>query len=199
MTILLPTREVLMRSTDRGWTYADWEQLPDDGRRYEVLDGVLYMSTAPSPRHQRISLQIVLSFVEQIDRRGHELTFYAPIGVIMSGADPVQPDIVVVRTDDLGMITEQRIVGVPTLVVEILPPSNAEYDLVTKRELYARAGVPEYWVVRPRERAILVHTQPEQTLAHYLQVQHIRPAEELLSPTLPFRAPIAPFFADFPS
>ncbi len=115
MTSSLPTREILMKSTDQGWTLADWELLPDDGRRYEIVAGVLYLSTAPSPLHQRISLQIVLSLVEQIDRRGVGLTFYAPIGVIMPGADPVQPDIVVVRTEDLGIVTEQRIVGVPSL------------------------------------------------------------------------------------
>lgn len=198
MTSSLPTREILMKSTDQGWTLADWELLPDDGRRYEIVEGVLYMSTAPSPRHQRISLQIVLSLVEQIDRRGVGLTFYAPIGVIMPGADPVQPDIVVVRTEDLEIVTEQRIVGVPSLIVEILSPSNAEYDLVTKRALYARAGVPEYWVVRPREDDILVHTRPEPTRGHYLQLQHIASDAVLASPTLPFRAPIGPFFADLP-
>ncbi len=69
---------------------------------------------------------------------------------------------------------------------------------MTKRALYARVGVPEYWVVRPREDDILVHTRPELTLGHYLQVQHIAPDAVLASPTLPFRVPIGPFFADLP-
>lgn len=198
MTILLPDREVFMRSTDRTWTYELWEQLPDDGHRYEVLDGVLYLSTAPSPRHQRISLLMALEFVDQIDRRGLGRTYLAPIGVVMPGADPVQPDIVVILSEQAEIITAKRIVGIPALLVEILSPSNADYDLVTKRDVYARAGVPEYWVVRQDERDILVHTQPEIATGRYLQVQHVGLDGELVSPTLPFRAPIAPFFADDP-
>jgi Uma2 family endonuclease len=196
MTILLQDREVFMHTTDRTWTYELWEQLPDDGHRYEVLDGVLYMSTAPSPRHQRISLNMTLEFVVQIDRRGLGATYYAPIGVVMPFADPVQPDIVVVLAEQAGIVTARRIVGIPALLVEILSPSNADYDLVTKREMYARAGVPEYWVVRPVERDILVHTEPELATGRYLQVQHVMPEGELVSPTLPFRASIAPFFAE---
>lgn len=195
MTILTLDRELLMRSADAGWTYEQWEQLPDDGWCYEVLDGVLYMSTAPSPRHQRISLNMVLTLVEQVDRRGLGVTFYAPIGVVMPFADPVQPDIVVVLAEQADIVTDRRIVGVPALLVEILSPSNAAYDLTIKAELYARAGVPEYWVVRPAERDLLLHSQPEPAAGRYLQVQHIAPDGELDSPTLPFRAPIAPFFA----
>lgn len=196
MTITLPDRELLMRSADGGWTYEQWEQLADDGHRYEVLDGVLYMSTAPSPRHQQISLNITLELVEQINRRGLGTTFYAPIGVVMPFADPVQPDIVVVLAAQAGIITDRRIVGVPALLVEILSPSNAAYDLTIKAEIYARAGVPEYWIVRPIERDLLRHSRPEPATGRYLQVDHIAPDGEQHSPTLPFRAPLAPFFAD---
>lgn len=196
MIAQLADRDVLMRSADSGWNFEQWEQLADDGWRYEVLDGVLYMSTAPSPRHQRISLNMALLLVEQIDRRGLGETFDAPIGVMMPFATPVQPDIVVVLAEQEEIISDQRIVGVPALLVEILSPSNAAYDLEIKANLYARAGVPEYWVVRPDERDILVHSSPEPASGRYLQVRHVVPDGELRSPTLPFRAPIAPFFAD---
>ncbi len=196
MTITLPDRELLLRSVDGGWTCEQWEQLPDDGHRYEVLDCVLYMSTAPSPRHQRISLNITLELARQIDDPGLGLTFYAPIGVVMPSADPVQPDIVVVLAAQDDIITDRRIVGVPALLVEILSPSNAAYGLTVKAEVYARAGVPEYWIVRPAERDLLLHSRPEPATGRYLQVDHIAPDGEVHSPTLPFRAPLAPFFAD---
>jgi Uma2 family endonuclease len=194
MTILLTDRDVLMRSADREWNFELWEQLPDDGYRYEVLDGVLYMSTAPSTQHQRIHRRMLFELVGQLDERGIGETLYAPYGVIMPFSNPVQPDIIFVRAEQGDIVTDKRIVGVPALLVEILSPSNADYDLVTKLEMYARAGVPEYWVARPNERDFLIHTEPETATGRYLQVQHVAPDGELVSPTLPFRAPIARFF-----
>ncbi|MFN8515430.1 MAG: Uma2 family endonuclease [Chloroflexia bacterium] len=195
--ISTPIRETLLRSVDATWTAADWEQLPhDDGRRYEIIGGVLYVRTAPSLRHQRIARQVVLRLHQQLDSRALGMTLWPPIGVFMSGADPVQPDILVILVADYAIIGERRIDGVPALVVEILSPSNPEHDLVTKRAAYARVGVPEYWVFRPEERDILVHSDPDPATGLYLQVARIPATGELLSPTLPFRAPVTTFFTD---
>ena len=94
------------------------------------------------------------------------------------------------------MIDDRRVNGVPALIVEVLSPSNAEYDQGIKRAAYARAGVPEYWIVRPAERDILVHSRPDRGTAQYQTITHVSPDGELVSPTLPFRAPIATFFTD---
>jgi hypothetical protein len=83
--------ELVTRSLDANWNYARWEQLPEDGNRYEVIDGVLYMTTAPSFFHQWIIRQIVFALAEQIDRPGIGLTMWSPIGLLMPGCDPVQP------------------------------------------------------------------------------------------------------------
>lgn len=195
MTALLQDRDVLMRSADANWTFELWEQLPHDEYRYEIIDGVLYMSTAPSPDHQRIDRNMLFSLHGQIDRRGRGETFYAPIGLIMPGASPVQPDLVVVLAEDAGIVGPKRIEGIPALVVEILSPSTVEYDLVTKRAIYARAGVPEYWAVHPVQRDLVVHSDPDTLLGDYRSVAIIPPDGELVSPTLPFRAPVASFFA----
>jgi Uma2 family endonuclease len=195
MTIMLQDREVLMRSTDADWTYELWEQLPHDEYRYEVIAGVLYMSTAPSPDHQRIDRNVFLALHEQIDRRGLGETFFSPIGLVIPGATPVQPDLVVVLAEDAGIVSAKRIEGIPALVVEILSPSTVDYDLITKRDIYAGAGVPEYWAIRPAERDLILHSDPDPFTRAYRRVEHIPPDSDLVSPTLPFRAPVASFFA----
>ena len=116
----------------------------------------------------------------------------------MPGCDPIQPDIVVVRTADLDIFHDRHIYGVPALLVEVLSPSNAMIDTETKRRAYARAGVPEYWIVRPAERDVLVLSQPDPGLGAYLQSIHVDTTGELQSPTLPLRTLIAPFFAGAP-
>src|SRR3712207_2238448 len=121
MTSTMP--ELALRSHDATWNRARWEQLPADGNRYEVIDGVLYMTTAPSNFHQWIIRQTAREFFQQIDDRGVGITLWAPIGLFMPGCDPVQPDLLVVRAADLGIIREGRIHGVPALLVEVLSPS----------------------------------------------------------------------------
>jgi len=190
--------ELTTRSLDAGWNYARWSQLPDDGNRYEVIDGVLYMTTAPSFFHQWIASRIIRMLQAQIEDAGVGLVAFAPIGLLMPGCDPVQPDIVVVRSEDRGMIYNRRINGVPALIVEILSPRNAEKDTAIKRAAYARAGVPEYWIVRPTERDVLVLSQPDFALGGYLHTLTFTLSQELISPTLPLRAAVASLFAGSP-
>lgn len=197
MSIETVTPELVTRSLDASWDYARWSRLPDDGNRYEVIDGVLYMTTAPSFFHQWIIRQIVFALAEQIDRAGVGLTTWSPIGLLMPGCDPVQPDVVVVRSEERGMIYDRRINGVPALIVEVLSPSNAEKDTEIKRAAYARAGLPEYWIVRPAERDVIVLSRPDPA-GLFLQATTVAPDGDLSSPTLPFVAAVAGFFAGSP-
>ncbi len=198
-TLTAPSKpDLLLQSSESSWNRQRWEHLGDDGNRYEVIDGVLYMSTAPRPVHQMVSRLAQRQLYVQIDDRGIGITFDAPIGLFMPGCDPVQPDLLVIRTEDFDMIRAEGIEGIPALLVEILSPSSRTHDLVTKLTAYARAGVPEYWVFRPRERDVLVHSNPEPGTGLYLQVTHIPLDGELVSPTLPFRAPVASFFPNLP-
>ena len=152
------------------WTYADWEELSDNGNRYEIIDGVLYMTTAPRSFHQWIIKQLVRYIAIPAEDQGLAFGFPAPVGVIMPGCDPVQPDFVVVLASRKSIFRERRIMDVPDLLVEILsPPPQAEvkasfinkaYDQQVKLEAYARAGVPEYAIVDPRAR-ILSHYRLE--------------------------------------
>jgi Uma2 family endonuclease len=198
MTVTTMLPELALRSPEADWDRARWETLPDDGNRYEVIDGVLYMTTAPSSFHQWIIRQIVFALAPQIDTPGVGITLWSPIGLFMPGCDPVQPDILVVRTVDLDMFQDSRIYGIPALLIEVLSPSNPNQDTRVKRGAYARAGVPEYWIVRPASRDALVCSQPDAMLGDYAQVQHVSPDSELVSPTLPIRSLIAGFFAGAP-
>ena len=190
--------DLALRSLEATWDRTGWAMLPDDGNRYEVIDGVLYMTTAPSSFHQWIVYQIGRMLGEQINDTGAGVTFPAPIGVFIPGCDPVQPDLVVVRREDLGIFHDRHIYGVPALIVEVLSPSNADVDTGTKRDAYARCGVPEYWIVRPASRDVLVLSQPDPQLNDYLESAYVPPEGELHSPTLPIRTPIGRFFAGAP-
>jgi Uma2 family endonuclease len=198
MTVISELPELMLRSADAAWDRAKWEQLPDDGNRYEVIDGVLYMTTAPSAFHQWILRQIIRILYAQIDDTNIGITFWSPMGVFMPGCDPVQPDLLVIRTSDLSIIHDRRVYGVPALLIEVLSPSNAEKDTEIKRKAYAQAGVPEYWIVRPSTRDVLVYTEPDDALGNYVQSQRVAPDAELVSPTLPIRTAISNFFAGAP-
>ena len=187
--------ELVLHSAEANWDRERWDELPDDGNRYEIIDGVLYMSTAPSPFHQWISRQTQRLLYRQLDDRGLGITFDAPVGLFMPGCDPVQPDLLVLRPDDRSLILERRIETIPLLLVEILSPSNPQHDLVLKRQAYARAGVSEYWVIRPQERDLLLHSEPEPTSGQFLRVQRVAADGELVSHTLPIRTPLAALFA----
>jgi Uma2 family endonuclease len=128
-------------------TYQDWLRLPDDGGRYEIVDGEIFMTPAPSIRHQDISSRLHSRLGPFLESSGAGRLFAAPTGVRFSDDVVVQPDLLVVLAEHRSRIAEQVIDGPPDLVVEILSPGTARRDLVAKRELYARFGVPEYWIV----------------------------------------------------
>ncbi|MBI1281458.1 MAG: Uma2 family endonuclease [Anaerolineaceae bacterium] len=170
------------------WTYADWETLPADDNRYEIIDGVLYRSTSPSAFHQWIIKRLVTKIGTQAEEQGLAYIYFAPIGVIMPGCDPIQPDFVVVRAGRESIIHERGIRGVPDLIAEVLSPGNHDYDEEVKKAAYENAGVPEYLIVDPITR----------TVRHFLLNNHreygeprIYTATDTLAldclPTLPIR------------
>lgn len=157
-TLVIPTDASAVVGPPQGqWTRADWEALPDDGRRYEIIDGSLYMSTAPSSFHQWICQRLYRHLGIPAEDRGLAYTFLAPVGVFMPNCDPVQPDFVVVRLEHRDIIHDRRIFGVPDLIIEVLSPGSADYDEKVKLFAYARAGVPEYGIVDPARRELRLH------------------------------------------
>jgi Uma2 family endonuclease len=133
------------------WTYDDLLRMPEpqDGKRYEVIDGELVVSPSPSTRHQFVSVQVSAALWREIQDAGRGLMFHAPVDVVLSWSRVVIPDLVAVRADRLAIIERRAIFGAPDLVCEILSPSNRRYDRNRKRRLYARSGIPEYWILDP--------------------------------------------------
>ena len=137
------------------FTYDDYCQLPDDGNRYEVIDGVLYMAPAPHPRHQRILFNLAALFAPfSIGENALGEAFFAPIDVIFASEDIFQPDLIFISRDRLHIITNRGLEAAPDLAVEVLSPSTRSRDLNLKRRRYAHFGVPEYWPIDPETRTI---------------------------------------------
>jgi Uma2 family endonuclease len=135
------------------WTYEDLFSLPDDGRRYEIIEGVLYEMPSPNLAHATVIANLIAMLIPLVNRLGGRW-FTAPLAVFFQGADPVQPDILVLLPGWEGRLARRGPEGAPDLAIEVLSPSNRGHDLLTKRALYARAGVREYWLVDPDARTI---------------------------------------------
>jgi len=139
------------------WTYEDYLKLPNDGRRYEIIEGVLYVSNAPNIDHQFTVVKLVSQmdvFVTQ-NQLGYVLT--APFEVHLSEKTrPVQPDVLFIKTDRWPKSGTQLFDGAPDLIVEVLSPSTRRLDQVIKFHAYEKAKVPEYWIADPKTRLVQV-------------------------------------------
>ncbi len=138
------------------WTYEDYAALPDDGLRYEIVNGVLVMAPAPTPEHQDIVGEIYVALRAYVKLAGLGRVFMGPLDVQLSPENTFQPDLVVVLNAHLDRVAEKKISGAPDLAVEIASPSTAAYDRLTKYEKYAQAGITEYWIVKPTRRTVEV-------------------------------------------
>lgn len=130
-------------------TRADLERAPDDGHRYELVDGALVVTPAPTPRHQRVSgnLYVALRSACPPDLE----VFYAPLDVVLTDDTVLQPDLLVARR---AALADQNLPGPPLLAVEVLSPSTRLIDTDLKRARYQAAGCPSYWIVDPDEPSI---------------------------------------------
>ena len=135
-------------------TYEDYVHFPDDGRIHELIDGDHYVSPAPGTGHQRVSRRIQFQLYEQLEKPGLAEVFNAPTDVHLTEIDVVQPDLAVIDLTRKHIISPKKINAAPELVVEILSDSTATRDLSLKRDLYQRAGVPEYWIVDPEANEV---------------------------------------------
>lgn len=167
----------------RPMTRADLDALPDDGYRHELIDGVLVVTPAPSPAHQRTS-RALFSLLSAACPSELEV-FYAPLDVAISDDTIMQPDLLVARRADF---TDRDLPVAPLLAVEILSPSTRRFDLMTKRSRYEAAGTASYWVVDPMEQRLTAWDLVDGT---YVEVATVSGEEELRA-TRPFPLTVVP-------
>ncbi|HKI01704.1 MAG TPA: Uma2 family endonuclease [Thermoanaerobaculia bacterium] len=167
------------------WTYADYARLPDDGRRYEVIRGHLYVTPAPGFDHQYVISRLHLTFGRFVDENQLGIVLGAPFDVLLPDgiATPVQPDMVFLRTGNQPRSGDKNFQGVPDLVIEVESPSTRKRDRTIKLEAYRDAGVSEYWRLEPRPRTVTVLALSEDG-SRYVEVASYGAGETVRSTVL---------------
>jgi Uma2 family endonuclease len=138
-------------------TYDDFLRFPDDGRRHELIDGEHFVTPAPALRHQELSARLLVALRVQLQICRAGRAFAAPVDVVLSDHDVVEPDLLYVSGGRRERLAEDAVHGAPDLVVEILSPSTRRTDEVGKLRLYARFDIREYWLVDPDANVVTVY------------------------------------------
>lgn len=146
-----------VRAVKHRVSFAEMEQWPEDGRRYELYDGEVYVVPSPLPLHQFVSARLYLALEDYVRALGG-LVFYAPLDIVLTDFDVVQPDILLFTAERAHLVHPRQVTRhAPDLAVEILSPSTAQNDRGRKRGLLARHEVREYWLVDPDAARIEVY------------------------------------------
>lgn len=172
---------------DRVWTREERDQLPDDGHRYELIDGVLIVSPAPGHLHQRgvMELAYLLRSLCPPDLE----VLPAPFDVALAADTVVEPDVLVARVAD---ITDKDLPTAPLLAVEILSPSSQVIDRNLKLHRYERAGVPSYWIVDPGRGGRVPRVEVYRLLDGVYEVEAVAEGSETITVSAPFEVTICP-------
>lgn len=168
---------------DREWTLAERDALPDDGNRYELIDGKLVVTPSPGADHQRASRGL-FRVLDAACPDAFEI-FYAPFDVLLDPKTAMQPDLLIARRGDVG---ERGVKAAPVLAVEILSPSTHMIDRNLKLQRFERAGMPSYWLVDPKRLVLSVYELEGSRYQHIAEVAH----DETWSAEQPFPVTIAP-------
>ena len=163
-------------ATTRPWTRAELQRLPDDGNRYEVLDGALLVTPLPAGVHLRVAVNMTSAL--QMYCREHRIGFVVAPSAVPNGESELQPDIAAVLDPTLPIDTPMADFPPPSLVVEVLSPSTRRRDLGIKRTAYLRWGIPEYWIVDTEQRQITV-VRPDRDDERVTETLRWQPRPEL--------------------
>jgi Uma2 family endonuclease len=178
----------------RKLTYEDYVLLPEDGKRHEIIDGEHYVSPAPFVSHQKLAFRLTLRVGGFIETNRLGLFFFAPVDVLLSIHDIVQPDLFFISGEKIDIAKEKNVQGAPDLVIEILSKGTRRLDKGPKLEAYERYGVREYWMFDPFRRGVL----PWERSGESLRPRPFLSAaagDVLTTPLLPgFELPLAEIF-----
>ena len=177
------------------FTYADLLNFPDDGRRHEIIDGEHVVTPSPNTKHQTVSMTLSGALTAYLTHHPVGAVFAAPLDVVFSDLDVVEPDLMYISRERAGVLTEQHVRGAPDFVIEILSPGTRRTDEITKRKLYERFGVAEYWVVDPELDLVKIYRR---TAEGFTRVGELTAegGDALTTPLLPgFSITLAAVFA----
>ncbi len=170
-----------MAVLEKRLTYVDYEALPEVAP-YQLIDGELIMTPAPTLFHQNIIgniYQLLRPFVESNDI---ERVFLSPIDVRLTDTDVYQPDLIFIQKDHVSKIGRDKLNVIPDLAVEVLSPSSAFYDLMHKKTVYAESGVAEYWIVDPKDETVEIFRQDG---GRFVSDAYFKNSDVLQSPLFP--------------
>ncbi|HWB16744.1 MAG TPA: Uma2 family endonuclease [Vicinamibacterales bacterium] len=163
-------------------TYADFLSFPDDGQRHELVGGRHYVTPSPMTKHQRVAGRMLVALDAYLSATGLGEAFIAPLDVLLSDHDVVEPDVFVILAGQ-DILTDKHVVGAPGIVIEIASATTRRRDRGVKRNLYDRTGVREYWMVDPDSgSATLFRRTPAGALADILALDT---SASITSPLLP--------------
>jgi Uma2 family endonuclease len=177
------------------FTYDDFVNFPNDGKRHEIIDGEHFVTPSPNTKHQTVSMNLTVAVGNFLHHHRIGWLFAAPFDVVFSDLDVVEPDLLYISRERADVLTDQHVRGAPNLVIEIFSPSTRKTDEAIKRKLYQRYGVSEYWIVDPELETIKVYRRVDEAFvrAPDLSVEH---AEMLTTSLLPeFSMALAEVFA----
>jgi Uma2 family endonuclease len=165
-------------------THEDFLLFPDDGKRHELIDGEHYVTPSPNIRHQEISGRLYLLIGAWLEANPTGRLFYAPLDIVFSNVDVVEPDLLYVSNERAQEIlaTKQNVTGAPEIVMEIGSPATRKRDETIKKRLYERSGVREYWVIDPDLDVVRVYRRSGERFARPEELS--REAGDVLRTTL---------------
>jgi Uma2 family endonuclease len=139
-------------------TYDDFVLFPDDGKRHELIDGEHYVTPSPNTKHQRVSFNLTVLIGAWLQAHPIGQAFHAPYDVVLSEFDVVEPDLIYLSNERAAsVVTTLHVRGAPELVIEIGSPGTRRRDEMTKKHLYERSGVAEYWIVDPEIDVVRIY------------------------------------------
>jgi Uma2 family endonuclease len=185
----------MARAAHQPLTYDDLLALPEDGLRHELIDGEHYVTAAPNIKHQTVVMNLGVAIGSWVKAHDCGRLFNAPCDVVFSPKDVVEPDLLFISRERLGLLTELNVQGAPDLVIEVVSPSTRTRDEGIKRRLYERMGVREYWLADPLFDTVQVYRRAGEALLFVAELS-AEAGDVLTTPLLPgLELPLAEIFA----
>ena len=171
-------------------TYEDYAALPNDGKRYEIFDGELYVNPAPNMKHSLVTGNLYRALWNFVHEHRLGYVFFAPFDVVLSDIDVAEPDVLFVSNERKHLLTKLNLRGAPDLAIEVLSPGTRSYDQTVKFKRYGLLGVAEYWIVDPGEEWVKIYRSTGDAFAS------VEVSDPITSPLLPGLAlPLSEVFA----